>query len=208
MNSDKKHFVSIAGNIGSGKSSLTELISTEFGWKPYYEKVSNNPYLKDFYSDMNRWSFNLQVFFLSHRFKTHIEILRSKKSVIQDRSIYEDVEIFALNLYKMGKMSKRDYDNYRNLFKEMTSFLKAPDLLLYLKSDLPKLQKQISLRGREFEKNIDPGYLKNLNESYDEWISKYNSGKCIVVDSNDLDFVNRKKDLQKIINLIKDSVIK
>ena len=110
MNSDKKHFVSIAGNIGSGKSSLTELISTEFGWKPYYEKVSNNPYLKDFYSDMNRWSFNLQVFFLSHRFKTHIEILRSKKSVIQDRSIYEDVEIFALNLYKMGKMSKRDYD--------------------------------------------------------------------------------------------------
>ncbi len=208
MNSDKKHFVSIAGNIGSGKSSLTELVSSEFGWKPYYEKVSNNPYLKDFYTDMNRWSFNLQVFFLSHRFKTHIEILKSRKSVIQDRSIYEDVEIFALNLYKMGKMSKRDYDNYRNLFKEMTAFLKAPDLLLYLKSDLPKLQKQISLRGRDFEKNIDPGYLKNLNESYDEWISRYKSGKCIIVDSNNLDFVNRKKDLKKIVNTITDSVIK
>ncbi|MBS1517469.1 MAG: deoxynucleoside kinase [Bacteroidetes bacterium] len=199
-------FLSVAGNIGSGKSSLTALIADEFKWKPYYEKVNNNPYLKDFYADMNRWSFNLQVYFLSHRFKTHIEILKSKYSVIQDRSIYEDVEIFALNLYKMGKMSKRDYDNYRKLFREMTGFLKAPDLLLYLKSDLSKLQKQIRLRGRDFEKNIDSGYLEKLNESYDEWISKYKIGKCITVDSNDLDFVNRKKDLGKIINLIKDNI--
>ncbi|MFZ1321497.1 MAG: deoxynucleoside kinase [Ignavibacteria bacterium] len=206
MNQKKKSFVSVAGNIGSGKSSLTSLIAGEFDWKPFYEKVNNNPYLKDFYSDMNRWSFNLQVYFLSHRFKTHVEILKSRKSVIQDRSIYEDVEIFALNLYKMGKMSKRDHDNYRQLFKEMTSFLKAPDLLLYLKSDLPKLQKQIRLRGRDFEKNIDPEYLKKLNESYDEWISKYKSGMCLIVESNDMDFVNRKKDLQKITDLIKDSV--
>lgn len=206
MNPKKKIFVSVAGNIGSGKSSLTSLIAGEFDWKPFYEKVNNNPYLKDFYSDMNRWSFNLQVYFLSHRFKTHVEILKSRKSVIQDRSIYEDVEIFALNLYKMGKMSKRDHDNYRQLFKEMTTFLKAPDLLLYLKSDLPKLQKQIHLRGRDFEKNIDPEYLKKLNESYDEWISRYKSGKCVIVDSNDMDFVNRKKDLQMITGLIKDSV--
>lgn len=206
MNPKKKLFVSVAGNIGSGKSSLTSLIAGEFDWKPFYEKVNNNPYLKDFYSDMNRWSFNLQVYFLSHRFKTHVEILKSRKSVIQDRSIYEDVEIFALNLYKMGKMSKRDHDNYRQLFREMTTFLKAPDLLLYLKSDLPKLQKQIHLRGRDFEKNIDPEYLKKLNESYDEWISRYKSGKCVIVDSNDMDFVNRKKDLQMITDLIKDSV--
>jgi len=206
MNLKKKSFVSVAGNIGSGKSSLTNLIAREFDWKPFYEKVNNNPYLKDFYADMNRWSFNLQIYFLSHRFKTHVEILKSRRSVIQDRSIYEDVEIFALNLYKMGKMSKRDHDNYRQLFKEMTSFLKAPDLLLYLKSDLPKLQKQISLRGRDFEKNIDPEYLKSLNESYDEWISKYKTGKCVIVNSNDMDFVNRKKDLRKIIDLINESV--
>ncbi|HQY20507.1 MAG TPA: deoxynucleoside kinase [Ignavibacteria bacterium] len=206
MNPKKKSFVSVAGNIGSGKSSLTSLIAGEFDWKPFYEKVNNNPYLKDFYSDMNRWSFNLQVYFLSHRFKTHVEILKSRKSVIQDRSIYEDVEIFALNLYKMGKMSKRDHDNYRQLFKEMTSFLKAPDLLLYLQSDLPKLQKQIHLRGRDFEKNIDPEYLKKLNESYNEWISNYKSGRCVIVDSNDMDFVNRKGDLKKITELIKKSI--
>jgi len=206
MNPKKKSFVSVAGNIGSGKSSLTRLIAGEFDWKPFYEKVNNNPYLKDFYSDMNRWSFNLQVYFLSHRFKTHVEILKSRKSVIQDRSIYEDVEIFALNLYKMGKMSKRDHDNYRQLFKEMTSFLKAPDLLLYLQSDLPKLQKQIHLRGRDFEKNIDPEYLKKLNESYNEWISNYKSGRCVIVDSNDMDFVNRKGDLKKITELIKKSI--
>ncbi|HRA99768.1 MAG TPA: deoxynucleoside kinase [Ignavibacteria bacterium] len=206
MNPKKKSFVSVAGNIGSGKSSLTSLIAGEFDWKPFYEKVNNNPYLKDFYSDMNRWSFNLQVYFLSHRFKTHVEILKSRKSVIQDRSIYEDVEIFALNLYKMGKMSKRDHDNYRQLFKEMTSFLKAPDLLLYLQSDLPKLQKQIHLRGRDFEKNIDPEYLKKLNESYNEWISNYKSGRCVIVDSNNMDFVNRKGDLKKITELIKKSI--
>jgi len=203
---NKKVFVSIAGNIGSGKSSLTNLIAKEFNWKPYYEKVNNNPYLKDFYNDMNRWSFNLQVYFLSHRFKTHKEILDKKKSVIQDRSIYEDAEIFAKNLYKLGKMNKRDYENYRKLFQEMTYFLKPPDLLIYLRSGLPKLIKQIKLRGREFEKNIDTGYLDRLNTSYEEWITHYKLGRCLIIENEELDFVRRKKDFSMITKLIKDNL--
>ena len=203
---DKKVFVSIAGNIGSGKSSLTNLISKEFDWKPYYEKVNDNPYLKDFYLDMNRWSFNLQVYFLSHRFKTHKEILKKKKSVIQDRSIYEDAEIFALNLYTLGKMKKRDYDNYRKLFKEMTYFLQPPDLLIYLRSSLPKLIKQIRIRGREFEKNIDKDYLGKLNLSYEDWIRNYDLGKILIIENEEIDFVNNKKDFRRIVNLIKDNL--
>lgn len=203
---EKKVFVSIAGNIGSGKSSLTNLIATELNWKPYYEKVNNNPYLKDFYDDMNRWSFNLQVYFLSHRFKTHKEILNKKTSVIQDRSIYEDVEIFARNLHKLGKMNKRDYDNYRKLFKEMTYFLKPPDLLIYLRATLPKLLKQIKLRGREFEQNIDAGYLDKLNTSYEDWIKDYKHGRILVIESDKLDFVNRRKDLDHIVALMKKNL--
>jgi len=203
---NKKVFVSIAGNIGSGKSSLTNLIAKEFNWKPYYEKVNNNPYLKDFYNDMNRWSFNLQVYFLSHRFKTHKEILDKKKSVIQDRSIYEDAEIFAKNLYKLGKMNKRDYQNYRKLFQEMTYFLQPPDLLIYLRSGLPKLIKQIKLRGREFEQNIDTGYLERLNTSYEDWITHYKLGRCLIIENEELDFVNRKKDFSMIKSLIKENL--
>lgn len=203
---DKKVFVSIAGNIGSGKSSLTGLIAKEFSWKPYYEKVNDNPYLKDFYKDMDRWSFNLQVYFLSHRFRTHKEILNKKKSVIQDRSIYEDVEIFARNLYKLGKMKKRDYDNYRKLFKEMSYFLQPPDLLIYLRSGLPKLVKQIKLRGREFEKNIDTGYLELLNSSYEEWIMNYDLGKCLIIENEKLDFVNSETDFNRIAKLIRDNL--
>lgn len=202
----KKVFVSIAGNIGSGKSSLTNLIAKELNWKPYFEKVNDNPYLKDFYSDMNRWSFNLQVYFLSHRFRTHKEILRKKTSVIQDRSIYEDVEIFAKNLYLMGKMKRRDYQNYSKLFKEMTYFLQPPDLLIYLRSSLPKLVKQIKLRGREFEKNIDIEYLKNLNQSYEEWILGYKHGNCLIIQADNLDFVNRGKDFRRIVKLIQDNL--
>jgi deoxyadenosine/deoxycytidine kinase len=155
---------------------------------------------------MGRWSFNLQVYFLSHRFKTHKDILKKKKSVIQDRIIYEDVEIFAMNLYELGKMKKRDYDNYRKLFKEMSSFLKPPDLLIYLRSSLPKLIKQINLRGREFEKNIDKDYLDRLNLSYDDWILKYKLGKCLIIENESLDFVNSKKDFNKIVNLIRDNL--
>lgn len=203
---NKKVFVSVAGNIGSGKSSLTYLIAKQLKWKPYYERVNDNPYLKDFYEDMGRWSFNLQVFFLSHRFKTHKEIIDSKKSVIQDRSIYEDVEIFARNLYLLGKMNKRDFENYRNLFAEMTHFLKPPDLLIYLRASLPKLKKQIMLRGREFEKNIDEDYLKKLNKSYESWVKRYDYGKRIIIESDDMDFVNNKNDLEFIINQIQSNL--
>lgn len=203
---EEKYFVSVAGNIGSGKSSLTEIISSRFGWKPYFEKVEANPYLKDFYADMSRWSFNLQVYFLSHRFSVHKRILNSRHSVIQDRSIYEDVEIFAENLYRMKRMKKRDYDNYRKLFAEMTYFLKPPDLLIYLRSGLPKLTRQIHLRGREYEKSIEPEYLKRLNKSYEDWIKRYKLGKKLIIESDELDFVNREKDLDRIIDLMMKSL--
>ncbi|HEY3250810.1 MAG TPA: deoxynucleoside kinase [Ignavibacteria bacterium] len=202
MKKNKKYFVSVAGNIGSGKSSLTHLIAKEFGWLPYYESVQNNPYLGDFYKDMKRWSFQLQVYFLSHRFSTHKKIIDSKKSVIQDRSIYEDVEIFARNLYLMGRMEVRDYKNYRNLFYEMAAYLKAPDLIVYLRTNVNTLMKQISSRGRDFEKSIEKHYLERLNRSYGRWINTYKLGKVITIDTNNLDFVNNKKHFNTILNKI------
>lgn len=202
----KKIFISIAGNIGSGKSSLTQKIAEQFDFVPYFESVDDNPYLQDFYEDMKRWSFNLQVYFLSHRFKTHKEILMNEKSVIQDRSIYEDVEIFAKNLHTMGNMSDRDYANYRQLFAEMTYFLKPPDLLVYLKADTKTLVKQIQKRGRVFEKDIDVAYLELLNRSYEEWISSYTLSPILIVPSDDLDFVQHAPDYDLIIDMIKKKV--
>jgi deoxyadenosine/deoxycytidine kinase len=155
---------------------------------------------------MHRWSFNLQVYFLSHRFKVHKKIIESKQSVVQDRSIYEDVEIFARNLYELGRMKKRDYQNYRNLFREMTHFLKPPDLLVYLSASLPKLENQIKLRGRDYEKNIDTGYLKRLNDSYEEWIKSYRLGKTLIIQSDKMDFVNRRNDLKKILSSIEENL--
>lgn len=203
MKANKKYFISVAGNIGSGKSSLTQMIAKEFGWKPYYESVQNNPYLPDFYRDMKRWSFQLQVYFLSHRFKTHRKIVDSKKSVIQDRSIYEDVEIFAKNLYLMGRMEKRDYSNYRNLFYEMVSYLQAPDLVVYLKADVKTLLKQIKQRGRHFEKSIEKEYLARLNRSYAVWIKNYKLGKVLVIESDELDFVKNPEHFEMITGSIK-----
>lgn len=203
MKPNKKYFVSVAGNIGSGKSSLTRMLAKEFKWIPYFESVQNNPYLSDFYVDMKRWSFQLQVYFLSHRFNAHKQIIASKKSVIQDRSIYEDVEIFARNLYLMGRMEKRDYMNYRALFYEMTSYLKAPDLVVYLKADIKTLMKQIHLRGREFERSIEKTYLERLNRSYSSWISKYDLGKVLVIESDEIDFVNNPEHFDMIISRIK-----
>jgi deoxyadenosine/deoxycytidine kinase len=202
----EKIFISIAGNIGSGKSSLTKKIAEQFDFTPYFESVDDNPYLQDFYGDMKRWSFNLQVYFLSHRFKTHKEILMNEKSVIQDRSIYEDVEIFAKNLHTMGNMSDRDYANYRQLFAEMTYFLKPPDLLVYLKANTETLVKQIQKRGRVFEKDIDVSYLELLNESYEEWISNYNLSPILIIPSDNLDFVQNAPDYDFIIDLIKQKV--
>lgn len=203
---DKKIFISIAGNIGSGKSSLTKKIAEQFDFTPYFESVDDNPYLQDFYGDMKRWSFNLQVYFLSHRFKTHKEILMNEKSVIQDRSIYEDVEIFAKNLHTMGNMTDRDYANYRQLFAEMTYFLKPPDLLVYLKANTETLVKQIQKRGRVFEKDIDVSYLELLNNSYEEWISNYNLSPILIVPSDNLDFVQHAPDYDFIIDMIKQKV--
>ncbi len=206
MKTGKKYFISVAGNIGSGKSSLTKMIAKEFGWVPYYESVQDNPYLSDFYDDMRRWSFQLQVYFLSHRFHTHKKIIDSKKSVIQDRSIYEDVEIFARNLYLMGRMEKRDYMNYRALFYEMVSYLKAPDLVVYLKADVKTLFKQIRLRGRDFEQSIEKKYIERLNRSYKKWINEYNLGKVLVIESDNIDFVNNPDDFRKIIQSIKKNL--
>lgn len=199
---ERKYFVSIAGNIGSGKSSLTSLISKKFDWLAFFESVSDNPYLEDFYSDMNRWSFNLQVYFLSHRFRVHKEILQQKKSVIQDRSIYEDVEIFAKNLYELERMEERDYFNYKNLFQEMCSYLTPPDLLVYLKADVSTLVKQIKMRGRDFEKEIEIDYLKKLNDSYDDWIKDYSYGRSLTIETDNLDFVNSDDDLKYMCNLL------
>jgi len=202
----KKIFISIAGNIGSGKSSLTRKIAEQFDFTPYFESVDDNPYLEDFYADMKRWSFNLQVYFLSHRFKTHKEILENEKSVIQDRSIYEDVEIFATNLHRMGNMSDRDYANYRQLFAEMTAFLRPPDLLVYLKANTETLVSQIKRRARDFEKDIDVSYLQLLNDSYEEWISKYTLSPILIIPSDDLDFVQHAPHYDLIIDMIKKKV--
>lgn len=203
----KKIFISIAGNIGSGKSSLTRLLAKRFNWLPYYESVNDNPYLTDFYADMNRWSFNLQIYFLAHRFNIHKDINEKPNSVIQDRSIYEDVEIFARNLHKMGKMSDRDHETYSSLFKEMTHYLTPPDVLVYLKADIETLVNQIKLRGREFEKGIDLDYLKLLNESYESWIERYDMGKKLIVETDNLDFVHSDKDFNSIIDYVEKSLL-
>lgn len=197
-----KYFLAVAGNIGSGKSSLTGLLSAHFGWKPYFESVEDNPYLSDFYADMKRWSFNLQVYFLSNRFRSHKTITEGPSSVILDRAIYEDAEIFARNLYEIGNMEKRDYDNYVALYGVMTEYLRAPDLLIYLRATVDTLMHQISLRGRDFEQGIRREYLEQLNRHYEAWITRYALGPLLVVESDELDFVNNKEDFAAVVRLI------
>lgn len=199
--SSKFSYYAIAGNIGAGKSSLTTLLAQHFKWKAYYESVENNPYLSDFYEDMRRWSFNLQIYFLSSRFRSQKEIVNTRQSFIQDRTIYEDVEIFAKNLYQMGLMSKRDFDNYSNLFHEMVDFLSPPDLLIYLRADVPTLVRQIQQRGRDYESTIRIEYLERLNVLYEDWIERYNHEK-LIIDTDHLDFVNNNEDLGKVIEMI------
>ncbi len=198
----KKYFIAVAGNIGSGKSSLTKLLSAHFGWTPYFESVEDNPYLSDFYADMKRWSFNLQVYFLSNRFRSHKLITEGPQSVILDRAIYEDAEIFARNLFEIGNMEERDYRNYVALYEVMTGYLRAPDLLIYLRANVDTLQRQISLRGRDFEQSIRREYLEQLNRHYEAWIRRYNLGKVLVVESDALDFVNRKDDFRRVVEMI------
>ncbi|HET6272571.1 MAG TPA: deoxynucleoside kinase [Bacteroidota bacterium] len=199
----RKVFIAVAGNIGSGKSSLTRLLSQQFGWTPYYESVEDNPYLSDFYANMRRWSFNLQVYFLSNRFRSHKAITEGRRSVILDRVIYEDAEIFARNLFEIGNMEERDYTNYVKLYKVMTEYLRAPDLLIYLRANVQTLQKQIAQRGRDFEQSISKEYLEQLNRHYEAWTTHYTKGPLLTVESDTLDFVNSKNDLNAVVGMIK-----
>ena len=200
--SGNKKFVTISGNIGAGKSSLTDILSSYFGWRAFYERVDDNPYLDDFYNDMRRWSFNLQVFFLSSRFRHQRRIEESEQSVVQDRSIYEDAEIFARNLYQMNLMSERDYENYTELFKIMTSYLQAPTLLVYLKASVPTLVNHIQSRGREFESTIRIDYLERLQEHYTRWIENYNRGPKMIIDVDEVDFVHNEADRRQVVSQI------
>lgn len=192
--------IAVAGNIGAGKTTLAGLLSKHYGWEPHFEDVDENPYLNDFYEDMQRWSFNLQIFYLNSRFTQIQEIKSSEKTVIQDRTIYEDAFIFAPNLHKMGLMSTKDFENYFSLFSLMENFISAPDLLIHLRASVPTLVNQISQRGREYEESIRIDYLKRLNERYESWISSYNKGKVIIVDVDNNNFKENPEDLGKIIS--------
>jgi deoxyadenosine/deoxycytidine kinase len=198
----KKKHVAIAGNIGAGKSSLTEILSQYYGWTSFFENVDENPYLTDFYNDMRRWSFNLQVFFLSSRFKHQQHIEDLDQSVVQDRSIYEDAEIFARNLHEMDLMASRDYENYVELFSIMTSYLRPPSLLVYLQASVPTLVNHIQSRGRDYESTIRIDYLERLQDHYENWIDRYELGPKMIIDVDDLDFVNDEKDRREVINRI------
>ena len=194
--------IAIAGNIGSGKTTLTELLSKHFKLVALYEDVDTNPYLENFYNDMKRWSFNLQIYFLNSRFSQVVNIQKQQLNVIQDRTIYEDAHIFALNLYEMGLMDEIDFKTYRDLFDLMTSFLRPPDLLIYLQADVSTLVKQIQIRGREYETSIRIDYLQTLNKKYENWINNYNLGKKLIINVDNKDFLHNPEDLGVVINLI------
>ena len=194
--------IAVAGNIGAGKTTLTKLLSKHYGWTPYFEDVDDNPYLSDFYEDMQRWSFNLQVYFLNSRFNQVLEIRKSGKTIIQDRTIYEDAYIFAPNLHSMGLMTTRDFDNYFSLFTLMSSLVQSPDLLIYLRASVPKLVQNIQQRGRKYENTIRLDYLKRLNERYEAWIGNYKNGKLLIIDVDNIDFAQKPEDLRTVINKI------
>jgi deoxyadenosine/deoxycytidine kinase len=194
--------IAVAGNIGGGKTTLTELLAKHYKWIPHYEDVDENPYLNDFYNDMQRWSFNLQIYFLNSRFKQITDIRKSGKTIIQDRTIYEDAEIFAPNLHSMGLMSTRDFKNYKTLFDSMVSVIQAPNLLIFLKATVPTLVNQIQKRGREYESSIRIDYLKQLNDRYEKWINSYKLGKLLIINVDDLDFTSKPEDLSFIIDKI------
>jgi deoxyadenosine/deoxycytidine kinase len=194
--------IAIAGNIGSGKTTLTRLLSKHYKWEAHFEDVDENPYLNDFYNDMQRWSFNLQIYFLNSRFSQILDIRKSGKTVVQDRTIYEDAHIFAPNLHAMGLMSSRDFDNYFSLFQLMSSLVQPPELLIYLRASVPTLVNQIQKRGRDYENSIRLDYLKRLNERYEAWIGKYDLGKLLVIDVDHLNFGEKNEDLSSIINKI------
>jgi deoxyadenosine/deoxycytidine kinase len=198
--------IAIVGNIGAGKTTLTELLAKNYGWDPVFEAVDNNPYLEDFYSDMKRWSFNLQIYFLNSRYRQIIDIQKNGHNIIQDRTIYEDAYIFAENLHDMGLMTTRDYQNYQAIFENITDFIKPPDLLVYLKASVPTLVNNIQRRGREYETGIRLDYLSKLNDKYQKWINGYRLGKVLIVDMDTLDFANNTEDLATIVQMIERDI--
>jgi deoxyadenosine/deoxycytidine kinase len=199
---DKINHIAIAGNIGAGKTTLCATLSKQFGWEPHFESAEDNPYLNDFYEDMQRWSFNLQIFFLNSRYKQILRIQTGDQTIIQDRTIYEDAHIFAPNLHEMGLLSHRDFMNYLDLFNTMKSQIRPPDLLIYLKAEIPTLVKHIHERGRQYEGNISLDYLKRLNEKYNKWIDTYDEGKLLVVPVDDKDLKDNPDHLGELINSI------
>ncbi len=194
--------VAIAGNIGAGKTTLTKLLAKHYKWEPQFEDVLENPYLEDFYNKMERWSFNLQIYFLNSRFRQILQIRESGKKIIQDRTIYEDAYIFAPNLHAMGLMTNRDFENYKSLFDLMESVVQGPDLLIYLRSSIPNLVSQIHSRGRDYENSISIDYLSRLNERYEAWVHGYDKGNLLIIDVDNINFVENPEDLGNIINRI------
>jgi deoxyadenosine/deoxycytidine kinase len=194
--------IAIAGNIGAGKTTLTKLLANHFDWMPLYENTDNNPYLTSFYDDMQRWSFNIQMFFLNLRCRQIIELRKKKKTIVQDRTIYEDAYIFAPNLHEMGLMATRDYENYVSLFELMNSFIAAPDLLIYIKAGIPTLVSQIQKRGRKYENSIRLDYLQNLNERYDKWANSYKQGKMLIINADEKKFAESTEDMGYVIEKI------
>jgi deoxyadenosine/deoxycytidine kinase len=201
MNNQLQH-IAICGNIGSGKTTLAEKLAKHYGWTALFESVDHNPYLRDFYQDMAKWAFHLQIYFLNSRFRQVNQIRQSSRPIIQDRTIYEDAYIFAANLRQSGYMSPRDYESYREIFESMLQFVKPPDLLIYLKADIPKLVEQIEKRGRDYEYAIRIDYLRSLNVHYEEWIGGYNLGKVLVIDVNKIDFVSNPEDFSDVVSRI------
>lgn len=201
MNNQLQH-IAICGNIGSGKTTLTEKLARHYSWTPLFESVDHNPYLRDFYEDMAKWAFHLQIYFLNSRFRQVNQIRASHRPIIQDRTIYEDAHIFAANLRQGGYMTPRDYHSYREIFDSMLEFVKPPDLLIYLKADIPKLVEQIEKRGRDFEYAIRIDYLRSLNAHYEEWIGGYKLGKLLIIDVNKIDFVSNVDDFANVVSRI------
>ncbi|GAB4234068.1 MAG: deoxynucleoside kinase [Ekhidna sp.] len=195
----KSMHIAVSGNIGAGKTTLTEMLARHYGWQPEFESVDNNPYLEDFYSDMGKWAFHLQIHFLNSRFEQINKLRSGEKTIIQDRTIYEDAYIFAKSLYKQGFFKERDYQNYTTLFESMIRFVQPPDLLIYLKSDIAKLVKNIEIRGREYENQIRIDYLKGLNEHYEDWINSYKEGRLLIIDVANIDFVKNTEDFSDIV---------
>ncbi len=198
------YFITIAGNIGVGKSTLVTLLSRKLGWEPVFEAVAENPYLADFYEDMNRWSFHSQVFFLTGRLQQHHSLLQHSSAVLQDRSVYEDAEIFARNLYQQGHLSERDWESYFELYQTLAHLLKPPDLVIYLRASTPTLRRRIAGRGREFERNIADSYLQDLNRLYDEWAASFSLSPVLTVDTDNLDYVQYDEHLEQIWSRISD----